>query len=277
MPSIAVFHPQIVHFIIALGFVGVGLRIFSLTGRLPWTRSAAAALLIMAALAGVAAAKSGAEAHGPLERIPGVRAAVEEHEEAGENARNAFLVIGLLELGALAMTRRVAIQRGLHAASAVAGLVGAFFLFEAGEHGGALVYSYAGGPGMRSGDSTDIRRLLVSGLYNQADKDRQAGRGDDAARLTDELVRRMPGDQMTAFLAIESKLKDRKDAQGALLDLATISAPADDPRLVIRKGLLTVEALEVLGQRDSAKVILDALAKQFPESRMVGEALKKMP
>jgi len=130
---------------------------------------------------------------------------------------------------------------------------------------------------MRSGDSTDIRRLLVSGLYNQADKDRQAGRGDDASRLTDELVRRMPGDQMTAFLAIESKLKDRKDAQGALLDLATISAPADDPRLVIRKGLLTVEALEVLGQRDSAKVILDALAKQFPESRMVGEALKKMP
>ena len=277
MPSIAVFHPQIVHFIVALGFVGVGLRVFSLTGRLPWTRSAAAALLIMAAIAGVAAAKSGAEAHGPLERIPGVRAAVEEHEEAGENARNAFLVIGLLELGALAMTRREAIRRGLHAASAVTGLVGAFFLFEAGEHGGALVYSYAGGPGMRSGDSTDIRRLLVSGLYNQADKDRQAGRGDDAARLTDELVRRMPGDQMTAFLAIESKLKDRKDAQGALLDLAAISAPADDPRLVIRKGLLTVEALEVLGQRDSAKVILGALAKQFPESRMVGEALKKMP
>jgi hypothetical protein len=232
-------------------------------------------VLIVAAGAGVLSAKSGAQAHGPLERIPGVREAVEEHEEAGENARNALVVVGLIELAALALRKREKLQRGLHVASAVAGLVVAFFLFEAGEHGGALVYSYAGGPGLRSGDSADVRRLLVSGLYNEAMRDREAGRGEDAARLVDELVRRMPGDQATSFLAIESKLKDRKDAQGALTDLAAVQVPADQPFLAIRKGLLAAEALDALGQRDSATAVVGALAKQFPQSRMLQEALKK--
>lgn len=275
MPNIAVFHPQIVHFAIALGFTGVVMRLVSLTGLLTWTRDAAAAVLIVAAGAGVLAAKSGAQAHGPIERIPGVREAVQEHEEAGENARTALVAVGLIELAALALRKREKLRKGLHVASGVAGLVVAFFLFEAGEHGGALVYSYAGGPGLRSGDSADVRRLLVSGLYNEAMRDREAGRGEEAARLVDELVRRMPGDQATSFLAIESKLKDRKDAQGALSDLAAVQVPADQPFLVIRKGLLAAEALDALGQRDSATAIVGALAKQFPQSRMLQEALKK--
>ena len=276
MPNIGVFHPQIVHFIIVLGLVGVGARVLSLTGRFPWMRQAAAALLIMAGLAGIAAVKSGTDAHGPVERIPGIRDAVVEHEEAGERARTAFLLIAGIELIALGATRREQLQKVLYGASALAGLVGAFLVYEAGEHGGDLVYTYAGGPGLRSGDSTDVRRLLVAGLYNQAARDREAGRGEDAARLIEELARRMPGDQTVAFLAVESRIKDRADAAGALAELEAMSVPADNPRLAIRKGTLTADALNALGMRDSAVATLRGLAAQFPESRGVQDALKRM-
>lgn len=276
MPNIGVFHPQIVHFIIVLGLVGVGARILSLTGRFPWMRQAAAALLIMAGLAGIAAVKSGTDAHGPVERIPGIRDAVVEHEEAGERARTAFLLIAGIELIALGATRREQLQKVLYGVSALAGLVGAFLVYEAGEHGGELVYAYAGGPGLRSGDSTDVRRLLVAGLYSQAVRDREAGRGDDAARLIEELARRMPGDQTVAFLAVESRIKDRADAAGALAELEAMSVPADNPRLAIRKGTLMADALNALGMRDSALATLRGLAAQFPESRGVQDALKRM-
>ena len=56
-------------------------------------------------------------------------------------------------------------------------------VYETSEHGGELVYSYAGGLGIRTGDEKDIERLLLAGYYNQAMADRKAGRSDSAAQL----------------------------------------------------------------------------------------------
>ena len=84
MPNIATFHPQIVHFVVALLVVGVAMRLVSLTGRLKFTGPAAATLILLGTVAAFAAVQSGTQAHGPVERIPGVRAAVVEHEAAGD-------------------------------------------------------------------------------------------------------------------------------------------------------------------------------------------------
>jgi predicted Zn-dependent protease len=135
------------------------------------------------------------------------------------------------------------------------------------------VYEYGGGPGIRQNDTTDIRRTLVAGLYNQSVRDREAGRREDAARLTDELVRRMPGDQTVAFLAIESKIKDRQDPQGALADLAAISYPADVPRLAIRHAILTAEAWKAMGMQDSVNAILESLKQKYPDNAGVQRAI----
>jgi len=276
MPNISVFHPQIVHFVIALFFVGLGMRIVSWFLWPNWTRPAGAALLIISALASVAAVQSGKDAHGPVERIPGARDIVVHHEETGEKARNLLLVLAAIELIALGLGSKASIQKGAYAVSSLAGLYVAYALYEAAEHGGQIVYEYGGGPGLRSGDTTDIRRLLVAGLYNQAQKDREAGRSEEAARLTDELVRRMPGDQTVMFLAVESKIKDRKDAQGALADLAAMSFPADQPRLAIRHALLTAEAWKAAGMPDSAKVILESLKQKYPDNPGVQRAIDAM-
>ncbi|NOT07909.1 MAG: hypothetical protein HOP28_06850 [Gemmatimonadales bacterium] len=275
MPNLAIYHPQVVHFVIALGFLGVALRILSLLGRGAWLHPAAALLLVLSAGAGWAAARSGDDAHGIAERIPGAREAVIEHEDWGKRARNVLLVVAGLEvLGLLFASRKAGTV--FRYASAVAGLGAAFALFEAGEHGGELVYNYAGGVGTHSGDPGDISRLLVAGLYHGARTARDSGRAEEAARLTEELARIKSDDPTVQFLLVESKLRDRNDPAGALANLALIAIPSDNPRLATRHGLLSAQALAALGQADSARAILTGLAAKFPENRAVKDALEKL-
>jgi uncharacterized membrane protein len=277
MPDIGVFHPQIVHFVVALGLLGVAFRWVSLTGKAQWTGPAASTLLLLAAAASLAAVQSGVDAHGAAERIPGAGDAVHEHEELGEMVRNLFLVVALLEVAALVLRQRVAQAKWLRVASGLVSLVACFYIYEAAEHGGEVVYSYAGGVGTRSGDPADVERLLVAGLYHQARTRRAAGDSAEAARLTEELARQRPGDFGIQLLLIESTLRDRKDPARALEALAQITLPPDDSRAALRVGLLRSEAYVAAGQVESARAVLAALAEQFPESRWVQEAIAKLP
>src|SRR5881409_1002662 len=111
MPNIGAYHPVIVHFAIALLILGVIFRWISLTGRAPFTAPAAATLLILGAVAAVLAVQSGTDAHGPVERIPGTRELVTEHQEDGQRTRNVFLVVAAIELVALGLARRATAMR----------------------------------------------------------------------------------------------------------------------------------------------------------------------
>src|SRR5438105_4989504 len=167
IPSLASFHPQIVHFVVGCLFIGVLFRAISLTGRVSFVGPAATTLLLLGTAAAVAAVQSGTDAHAPVERIPGVRDAVMEHEDDGHMTRNIFLGVAALELIGLTL-KNPRQQRWVYLASTVVGVVGAGYLFETADHGGDIVYSYGGGPGLRTGDPADIQRLLVAGLYNEA-------------------------------------------------------------------------------------------------------------
>lgn len=269
-------HPQVVHFVVALGLVGIVLRLISLTGRARWTRPAGAVLLILAAVSSVAAVKSGTAAHGPVERIPGAREAVEHHEEAGETTRNFFLVVGLLEVAGLALASREKARRWVLVASAVVGVVACVELYQAADEGGELVYAYGGGPGLRSGDPADVQRLLIAGLYAQAATARESGRSEEAARLTDELVRQRSGDPAVSLLAVQSLIRDRHDPAGALAVLDTLKQPEGNRRWDQQVGILRSEALVAGGQADSARAVLNALLRKYPESRGVQRALEQV-
>jgi uncharacterized membrane protein len=263
--SIAYYHPQLVHFTIVLAIVGVVFRVVSLTKKVAWTGPAASTLLIAAAAFGFVTAMSGHRAHGPVERVPGAAEAVQEHEDAGDWARNALLLVGLLEVGALALGTRKA-AGVVRVVSALAGLVTLAIVYEAAEHGGELVYSYAGGIGIRSGDPDDVSRLLVAGLYHRANADRAAGKFDDAARLIDELARRAPNDTSVKMLVIESQIKDRHDPAGALTALRQIQPAADDFRGRFRHDFLMADAYKAAGSIDSARAVLEALKKAVPRA-----------
>lgn len=276
MPSIAAFHPQIVHFVIALLIVGVVFRWISLTGRLAFTGPAAATLIFLGTLAAVTAAKSGLDAHGPVERIPGARAAVQRHEEWGLRARNVFLGVAALEVLALGLAAaRSKRARLVAAASAVAGLAGIGVLYQAADYGADLVYEYAGGVGTKSGDPDDVGRLLLAGLYNQALIDRKAGKAESAAALIDSAAQRFPDDLDVQLMQIESMIADRQDPSAALTKLAALPPPQED-RLRVRAGLLKVSVHQAAGDLDAARRELTTLASAFPNSQQVKTRVKEL-
>jgi len=262
MPNLGVFHPQVVHFAIALLIVGVLMRVISVFTKRAWINPAATTLLILGTLAAVVSVKSGDDAHGPVERVPGARPSVIEHEEWGERTRNIFLIVSAVEILALALAPER--RRFARMATAALGLYGAYAVYETGEHGGELVYSYAGGVGIRSGDTADVERLLLAGLYHQAMLDRREGRGTDAGILFDEMARRFPDDTAIRLLAIESMLRDRGDVAGARAAIEGLNPPAADARNTRAVELLKVDILAAAGHRDSARAILEPLVEAAP-------------
>lgn len=269
------YHPQIVHFVIALLVVGVLLRLVSLAGRPAFASPAATLLILLGTGASILAVRSGTDAHGPVERIPGARAAVVEHEEWGERARNVFFAVAALEVLGLAL-RRSSGLRLVQGAAAVVGVAGLWVLYQAGDHGGRLVYSYAGGVGIRSGAPEDVGRLLLAGLYHQAQLDRRAGRPAEAAALIDEAARRFPNDPEVGLLAAESHLLDRRDPAAALAALDRIVVPASSAFLRVRAGSLRADALEASGDRAGALAVLRKLAEEFPANARLRQRVEQL-
>ena len=217
MIDIAQFHPQLVHFVVALGVAGVILRLVSLTGKAAWTNPAATTLLLVAAATSILAVKSGAEAHGPAERVPGAREAVQEHEELGERTRNLFLLVAALELAAIAFKQRPELATRASASRRASAASRRRWSCtrrarRAGSSSIPLPVALASGAAIPA----DVQRLLVAGLYHQARAARAAGNHVESARLIDELALQRPGDPSIPFLQAEAMIRDRQDFSGAL-------------------------------------------------------------
>lgn len=293
MPDLGSLHPIVVHFVIAGLFVGLPMYLLSFLSRPHFLRPMATTLLVIGTVAAFAAVKSGTDAHGPAERIPGARDAVVHHEELGERVRRVFAVVLLLELASLGLAWKMGTAgesggagsgsplekapRALQLMAAAGWVFGAFVLFEAAEHGGELVYDYAGGVGVRTGQPEHVTRLLLAGLYHQSRIDREAGRGEASARLVDEMALRYPESLEVQLLRTESLILDRGDARGSLDALARITVPADNPRMVLRKISQQFDAYMVLEMPDSAAVVLDGVPERYRDSRTVTERRSRLP
>lgn len=269
MPSLAQFHPQVVHFAVALLILGTALRLLScfVLNRWRWISHSATMLLLLGTLSAVGSVKSGDDAHGPVERIPGARDLVIEHEEYGKNARNVFLAVAVIELLALALRRKESTQKYARFAvyaSCAGSLFGMVPLYEAAEHGGELVYSYGGGPGLRTGDPRDTERVLLAGLYNQSRVDRREKRFTQSQALVKEMVNRWPADTAIRFLWAESLLMDAKDYAGSVRVLDSIGVADTDARNRARKATLKADAFIAMGNRDSARAVLTPVVAAFP-------------
>jgi len=276
MPDMAAWHPQVVHFVVALAFVGVALRLVSLTGKLAFTRPAAATLLIVCAGAAVVAVRSGSEAHERVERIPGVAAQVRAHEDAGKWARDVLLVVAALEVVGLALVKREQWRRWAEIASAVAGLMACGAVYKAGDRGGDLVYSFAGGPGLRTGDTADVGRLLNAGLFDAAMLARGQHRPAEADSLVAELARRNPGSVEVQIVAAQSLMTDRKDPRAALAALDRIAVPDSQAFLRMRVALTEADAYVAAGMKDSARAVLQRLVVENPNNPRLRQRLERL-
>jgi hypothetical protein len=211
-----------------------------------------------------------------VERAPGTRAAVEEHEEWGERAQIVLLLLGAIELAGLALSRSPKV-RAVRAVAAVVGVVAAGVVYETAEHGGELVYAYAGGVGIRSGDPKDVERLLLTGLYQQSLIDRKAGQPEKAAALVAQAASRFPNDPEVQLMSAESLLVDQKNPQAAIDALNRLTVPEGSRFLQFQRATLQADAFEAAGQRDAAIAVLTPVAERFPNPRIQQrlESLKK--
>jgi hypothetical protein len=198
-----------------------------------------------------------------------------DHEEWGERTRNVLLAVAALELIALGLAR-LGKARYAHMASAAVGLAALFCLYEAAEHGGELVYAYAGGVGLQRKDPADVGRLLLAGLYHQSQLDRKEGRAAEAAALIDLAAQRFAGDVEVQLLRAESQLLDRKDSPAALAALAAITVPADNRRLRMRHTFLLADALAASGQKDAARATLQGMGADFANDPRVKRKLDEL-
>jgi len=275
MPDIGYYHPQIVHFVIAGLMLGIVFRLVSLTGKLPWTDRAATAVLLLGTLAAVFAVTSGTNTHELSERIPGAAAAVQAHEDAGKDVRNLFLFISAIEIAAL-IPALAKWKKYLIMASAAVCLWGAYEVYDVGRLGGIVVYSFAGGVGERTNDTTDVNHTMVAALYNRALLDRDQKNSAGAAQEFEELARRFPNDPQIQMAYAQSLIMDKKDGAAAMAQLAKLPVPADTSRLWGRYQSTKADAFIAMGQTDSAKAILTALVAKFPQSQRLKDKLAKL-
>lgn len=134
-------HPAVVHFPIALLIVGAGFSLLAVIFR-RWALPTAL-ILVLGALGAVVAAQTGEEEEHRLPKLAGeVHEALENHEHAGERARNFSLVAAALAVLSVLVARWRMLTRILAAATAVAALMTAYHVAQAGHYGGALVYEH---------------------------------------------------------------------------------------------------------------------------------------
>jgi len=276
MPDIGFFHPQIVHFVIAGLFLGIFFRWVSLTGKVAWTDRAATTLLLIGTVAAWFAVISGMNTHELSERIPGVASAVQAHEHAGHDVRFLFTIIAVIEILAL-VPALVKFRRWALVASALLCVYGAYKVFEVGDLGGDIVYEYAGGVGVRSGDSVDVNHAVVAALYNRALLDREQKNAAGAAAAFADLAARFPNDPMLQLAAVQSIMLDRHDPVAALTALRAMPAPADTALRPWRTyQSARVDAFIATGQKDSARAVLTLLAAKFPQNPRIKARLDSL-
>jgi uncharacterized membrane protein len=277
MPSIAAYHPHIVHFVVALLVVGVLLRLVSLTGRLLFTSHAATTLILLGTLASLVAVASGNQAAVPVEQIPGALEAVERHSSWAVWVRNLFILVSLLELGALGLAwRQHQYARYGTMAAAVVGLIGLLVLYQAADAGGNLVYSHAGGVGIRSGDPEDVNRLVIAGVFHQAMQDREAGNALASDELVSAAARRFPNHLELQLFTAEWQLEVRNDPAGAITRLDSLPLAQAEPRARIRAGLTRANALVAQGNLDGARAVLQTLRTENPDDPRIAQRLSEL-
>ena len=139
-------HPAVVHFPIALIFLGTLISIlsfFTRRGALP--QFTAAILLLAAGSAQFAVITGGDEADDVIQRIPNARPLIHDHAGWGERTRTIAVIAAVVAVVALTFYRVRGFRRILALITAIIGAAACYCAVEAARGGAALVYHHGVG------------------------------------------------------------------------------------------------------------------------------------
>ncbi|RMD50473.1 MAG: DUF2231 domain-containing protein [Ignavibacteria bacterium] len=145
MEFLASFHPQLVHFPIALLSTYILFELLSLITGKEYFSKAAHILLLLGIIGALAAVLTGNQAEEVLEEIGKnvvPHELIEEHEEFANITIWYFFV---LLVGRTFFVLKNKFTKKIKIIFAVLAIIGFFFIYETGEHGGKLVYKYGAG------------------------------------------------------------------------------------------------------------------------------------
>lgn len=150
-------HPAVVHFPIVLLLLGAPLAVFSVFFRKCNLPVLAAVVLTLGATGAVVAAWTGENAAEMAGELTGNGEKIlDEHEEAGERARNFGCIAAALAVVSALVCRKPAVGRFIGAAAALSALVAAFSVAQAGHYGGQVVYKHGAGVNTAAGTSGEF-------------------------------------------------------------------------------------------------------------------------
>ena len=139
-------HPAVVHFPIVLIFLGTllsFLTIFTRRGALP--QFAALILVLAAGAAQLAFSTGGDQVDNVLQRMPNAKPLILVHAEWGERMRTMAVVAAISAVVALAFYRAARFRRVLAFITTIVAAVACYCVYEAAEHGGAMVFHHGVG------------------------------------------------------------------------------------------------------------------------------------
>jgi len=173
-------HPAIVHFPIVLLLLGAPLAVIAVFVR-KWHLPVLAALVLALGAAGAVVAtitgEQGAELAGEL--AGNGEKALDEHEDWGKRTRNFGVTAAVLAILSAALVRRPAAARIAGTVAALAAIAAAFFVAQAGHHGGQVVYKHGIGVNTAAGAAGESSGALQSAADGGKSEGKKAAKDDD--------------------------------------------------------------------------------------------------
>ncbi len=163
MESIAAFHPKVVHFAIALLLTYVLIEILYLFFKKDYLNKSATLILFLGVLGAIASLITGNQAFHYAEylfdnydvKIPlGI---IDEHEEYAK--WTTFWFTGILVIRVF-LNLKNRFRGVLQILVILLSLVGTYFIYETGEHGGELVYKHGVGTKLIEKEATKSNQLI---------------------------------------------------------------------------------------------------------------------
>lgn len=271
------YHPFIAHF--SIGLLPAGVLIFAIYywSKHEWFLYTALTMFVIATVAGFISTYSGDIAHEVVERIPGVRNAIHEHEDWADIVKWSNIILTVLAFVYVQFKDKEWLrynQDFAHWLVVVVGLWAVIAVVQTGRKGGDLVYDYMVAGGARGNSEESINRQANAYYYNKLQFLKTAKNGQaDIPKIISmfrEIEANYPENLDYKIMYARFLFQELNSAQEAIDKVNETIAKITDLKSPVHYNALDTKYLAYVSLNDKAKQeeVLAEVKKYFPNSRL---------
>jgi len=265
------YHPFIAHFTIGLLPAGVLIFIIYFWSKHEWFLYTAATLFTLSTLASIISWYTGDIAHELVERIPGVREAIHNHEYWANIVMRSNIVLSALTLVYIKFKDKEILRYNQDAAHWLVATVGIWCVIAViltGKNGGNLVFDYMVAGGARGNTAESINRQANAYYYNQLDYLKSTNEYSKMISVYREIETNFPENVDFKIMYAEFLFQQLNQGQEAITKLNEAMSLIKDPTSRVYERALIVKhrAYTSLNDKAGQDAVLADLTKNFPNS-----------